>query len=502
MVSWALAPVTDWEWLDPPSSQDWRPEQLILLEQVAELREGAIGLFEGGTGIGKTRAFAWFATQQQARVVIAVPTLAVGDQWTQAWKLFCNEPLAQAWGKSNYGDDDALATQLQAQALEQAGQAKAVLCTHQMIPKVLEASNAPSILLVDEAHLLSAAMAGLAGQFVPAAAMGPWITRWCNQQTLPGTEEEEIELGGRMRELVVRRLIAQHELDKPWRASIVTRQGAEPLVWLRHSESTDLVMQKVWALVSQAVLFSGTLSWQTYAGHRTLAHQARRLCIPTERLQDLGRVRAPWRDEGVTVLKPPRAKGADGKPWLGAYRGREATWWPEAARALLSLKGRGGRSLVLANSYADIAGIHEAMGRVSGLVVGSSEVSIAEQLKQLARKGSWCWLATGAAWTGMDSSVALQRVVITKLPLPDPQAMRLLAHPQDAIYDAVARLKQGVGRLVRAAGGSDLEIIILDGRINDPSPRWRTICQPFLQVLGDEFETHEVLPWSPEDHQP
>ncbi|WP_175518587.1 helicase C-terminal domain-containing protein [Paracidovorax wautersii] len=497
LASWALTAATDWTWIDPPSAIDWRPEQRILLDQVAELRRDAIGMLEGGTGIGKTRAFAWLASAADQRVVIAVPTLSIGSQWIEAWKLFCDAPLAQAWGRSHYSDNEALAIELQDQALQAAGAARAVLCTHQMIPKVLEAASSPSMLLVDEAHLLSASMAGLAGKFVPAAVLGPWITRWCNQQTLPGADDEEIELGGRMRELVVRRLVPQPEQHQTWRASVVTRQGGEPLLWVRHAGSVDTVLQQLWARVSQAVLFSGTLSWQTYAGVRTLQHQARRLAIPAARLQDLGRVRAEWRDEGVTVLRPAREQGVDGKAWLGAYRGREEIWWPEAADAILDFKGRGGKTLVLANSYADIAGIAEAMGKTTGVVVAEKGMPMDEQAKKFARKTAWCWLATGAAWTGMDTNVPLQRVVITKLPLPDPQAMRLLAHPQDAVYDAVARLRQGVGRLVRAAGGTGLEIVIMDGRINDLRPRWRTICQPFMQVLGEEFETHGIFVRSP-----
>lgn len=499
LASWALAPTTDWEWLHPPSQYEWRPEQHILLDLVGQLREDAIGMLEGGTGIGKTRAFAWYASQCTQRVLIAVPTRAVGAQWIEAWKLFCDQPMAEAWGKSHYGDDEELASELQAQALQAAGQARAVLCTHQMIPKVLEAASAPSVLLVDEAHLLNAALAGLAGQFIPAAALGPWISRWSTQQTLPGSADEEIELGGRMRELVVRRLVPQQELQRDWRVSVVTRQGAEPLIWLRHGTSIEQVLHDVWSRVERAVLFSATLSWQTYAGLRTIAHQVRRLRIPHDRVQDLGRVRAPWRDEGVTVFKPPKVMATDGKPWLGAYRGREETWWPEAARALQLLKGRGGRSLVLANSYADIDGIAAAMGKTAGMVIARPDVPMAEQLKQLARKTSWCWLATGSAWTGMDTSVPLQRVVVLKLPLPDPQAMRLMAHPQDAVFDAVSRLRQGVGRLVRAAGGSGLEIMVLDGRINDLSPRWRTICQPFMQVLSEEFEEHSTLDWMPDE---
>ena len=499
LVTWAMAKTTDWSWYQEPVVYAWRPEQKVIMERVARLRTHAIGLLEGSTGIGKTRAFASIAATASAhtRVVIAVPTLAVGNHWRQAWPLFSTEPICEVWGKAQYGGDDKIASAAQANALENAANSCSVLCTHQMIPKVLEHCASSSMLFVDEAHLLSASMASLAGQFFPASALGKWVLRWCDQQTLPGTDDEEIEVSGRMRQLIVQRLAPERDWQLAWRASIITRQDSEPLVWIRHANSANEVLTRMWEHTQSAVLFSGTLSWLSAAGLRSTHHLARRLCIPAERLQDLGRVRPEWRDEGVTVLRPERHTASDKKMWLGAYRGREEQWWPEVACALVALRKRPGKSLVLVNSYADIEGIRTAMGRVAGVVASQRGDGVEEGLKALAKKSSWCWLATGAAWTGMDTTMALQRVVIVKLPLPDPHAMRLLAHPHDAVFDAVSRFRQGIGRLVRSAGGQGLEIIVLDGRVNDPSPRWRSICQPFMQVLGDDFENHETLDLAP-----
>ncbi len=499
LVTWAMATATDWSWYQEPVNHGWRPEQHSILERVNRLRQDGIGLLEASTGIGKTRVFAYVAAclSDQVRVVIAVPTLAVAAQWRENWPRFSDEPLAEVWGKAHYGEDEKLATDAQTTALESAAQARVVMCTHQMIPKVLEHSAGNSLLLVDEAHLLSAAMASLAGTFFPASALGQWVQRWCDQQTLPGTEDEEIEVAGRMRELIIHRLVPKQEWRHAWRASIITRQGSEPLVWVRHANSVSEVLQRMWSRTARAVLFSGTLSWLSASGLRSTHHLARRLEIPAGRIQDMGRVRPAWRDEGVTVLRPARHTASDKKMWLGAYRGREEQWWPEVASALLAIRKRPGKSLILLNSYADVEGIRAAMGRVAGVVTSKKGESVSEGLKALARKGAWCWLATGAAWTGMDTSIDLQRVVVVKLPLPDPHAMRLLAHPHDAVFDAVCRFRQGVGRLVRSSGREGLEIIVLDGRINDPSARWKSICQPFMQILGDDFEHHAVLDFQP-----
>lgn len=495
LVTWAMAKDTDWSWHETTPEYPWRAEQQNLIDLVAGIRPDSIAMVEGGTGIGKTRAFAHIAAQakQSMRVIIAVPTLAVAAHWREDWALFSPTPLCEVWGKGQYGEDLLDASEKQATALLNAGAADAVLCTHQMIPKVLESNPGNNLLLVDEAHLLSASLSGLAGHFYPSSVLGQWVQRWCEQQTLPGTDDGEIEVGGRMRDLIVHRLVPEHERGLTWRASIITRQDEEAIVWVRHANSVNTLLAQMWQNAKQALLFSGTLSWQSSAGVRSTHHLIRRLSIPEGRAEDLGRVRAPWRDQGVTVLRPERRVAQDKKMWLGAYRGREENWWPEAAQALIALRKRPGKTLVLMNSYADIEGIRSAMGKVAGVVASGRGESIEIGMKQLARKNSWCWLATGAAWTGMDATVPLQRVVVVKLPLPDPQAMRLMATPQDAVFDAVCRFRQGVGRLVRSAGRQGLEIIVLDGRINDPSPRWRSICQPFLQVLGDEYEEHGVL---------
>lgn len=502
MHTWALSPARSWDWLQTRTTLDWRPEQVELLQRLDRLRSDAIGLLEGGTGIGKTRAMAFHAhaASAQRRTVIAVPTLAIGAQWQETWKLFCDQPMEMVWGRSNYSEDEALAEDLQEQALESASQAPAVLCTHQMIPKVLERSGTPSHLYVDEAHLLHASLASLAGVFMPVAAAGKWLVRWCDQQLPNSGEEVEVELSGRMREIIIHRLLPSQRHAEPWQVSVLGRPNGAPVIWLRHENSIDTVLAKLWQSTQQAVLFSGTLSWQTGTGIRSVQHNLRRLQIPVARAQDLGRVRAAWRDDGVTVLRPMPRLGSDNRQFLGAFRGREDHWWPEAAQALTELRARPGKTLVLATSYADIEGIALALASNStGIVFADKATPMAEQINALKAPDKWCWLATGAAWTGMDAIGVFKRVVILKLPLPDPIAMARMAHPMDAVMDAVSRFKQGVGRLVRGAGGEGLEIIVLDGRANDPSPRWRNICQPFLQVLGEDFEHHCVLDFLPQE---
>ena len=135
------------------------------------------------------------------------------------------------------------------------------------------------------------------------------------------------------------------------------------------------------------------------------------------------------------------------------------------------------------------------MGNTMGVVTSAKGEPVSTGAAALALSTSWLWLATGAAWTGLDLHTPLQRVVIGSLPLPDPTAMVHMASTQNAVFDAVSRFRQGIGRLVRGpnttgSSGATREIMLLDGRINDTSLSWRRICQPFLQVLGEDFDEH------------
>lgn len=483
LVGWAVRLPLDWSWATDASLVPLRPEQAALQAVLAQARPGAIALVEASTGIGKTRVFARFAQEGRLRfahVVMAVPTLAVGRQWLDEWDLLGAEPLAQVWGRAQYGDDEG-ADAAQLGALEAARQARCILCSHGVLAKLLDALEGDVLLLVDEAHLLATAVAGLSGEFFPAASLGPRFLRWCQASDVLAAGGEVL-LTDRMRQVAARRLRSGDGA-----AISVVGSLSHPLVWVRDAGSVAAALGAIWQKVRQAALFSGTLTWSSAAGVATTSLMARRLAIPAARHQDLGRVRAGWRDEGVQVLLPDLRQGQDGRVWLGAYRDRVETWRAEVA-AVLSAMPRDRKTLVLLTSYADVEGVTQLLRGVAGVTSSAPGEPVEAALSRLAREDSWCWIATGAAWTGMDSSVPLQRLVIGKLPLPTPE--QLQAGTQDAVFDAVSRFRQGIGRLVRGAGGSQLEVVLLDGRINDTSARWRRVCQPFLQVLGEDFDDH------------
>jgi CRISPR type IV-associated DEAD/DEAH-box helicase Csf4 len=336
------------------------------------------------------------------------------------------------------------------------------------------------------------ALTSTTGVFVQAAIFGPWFKRWCARNALPGNQPGELALGGRLEKMVLHKMIPLEQLDQDWRTSVLTRDDGDAIVWARHAGSVGDALQQMWASVYEALLFSGTLAWSSSCGVRSTSIMTRRLCTPPERSQDLGRVHPAWRDAGVCVRLPEQHLGEDGRLWLGAYRDRKATWRQEVANVLRHIS-RSGKTLVLLTSYDDVQAIAEELIDVPGVCSSQRGDPVDIGANQLSTHGNWCWLATGAAWTGLDLDYPLTRLAIGTLPLPDPTAMRLLACPQDAVFDAVSRMRQGIGRLVRGAQSpvQQREIMVLDGRVNDTTAVWRHICQPFLQVLGEDFETHQ-----------
>lgn len=501
LATWAMQKQPDWSWLPilsrpslsvlpAQSSLVWRPEQVDLERKLRLLRPGGIGLLEASTGIGKTLVFATLAhaLSQGERVIIAVPTFLVGKQWQETLAALGQTPMAEAWGRGRYGSGDEAAAQQQ-RALDASRDARVTLCSHHLLPKLFEATGSIATLLVDEAHLLGNAVASVAGYFVPIEALGNWFVRWYSAVSAD-SGAQEIELSGRLLSLAVTKLAPKGEpAREDWRASVVRDDSGIPMVWLRHDYSTAQALQALWCQVGRCWLFSGTLSGPSATGMRCVDQIARRLNIPPARRQDLGRVRASWRDRDVTIHLPASSVSSDGRMWLGAYRDRRETWRLEVVQ-LISRLNPSFKTLVLFTSYDDISHVQASLDLGDKCIASRRDEPFDDALGAFSSGDAWLWLSTGSAWTGLDLIGQIRRVVIASLPLPDPKSLREASAVGQATFDAVNRFKQGLGRLVRSPGSQSRELYILDGRINDKTRAWRRICQPFLQVLGEEFEHH------------
>lgn len=478
---------------DSASGFAWREAQTHLSANLQQLEEGRIGLIEGGTGLGKTRVICKWIVERLANtkssVLVAVPTALVAQQWiAELAEIDANVPVLPVMGLTHYEKP-----QDQEFALLEAKHAKLVICTQHMLVQLRSLQR--WTLVVDEAHLLFFAIAATAGKFLPISAMGKRFESWCvDSLGLQEGQAQEVHLKGAMRNAVLTRFKVDHS-EKGVAALAVVQSESGMGVCVRQSGGVERDLQALWSACECAVLLSATQSMRSFGGVRSIRLMAKRLAVPDGRLQDLGQVRASWRDTGVKVMMPAQDKGDDGKVWLAPHASRKELWYEEFAQVMLSWSKQTQRkkTLVLATSYMDVQGIQAACKALalSGVIASSKDVPIRDLQLAFETSQVWCWVATGAAWTGMDLRMPIQRLAVAKLPLQAPEDGEVLVDPRQVEFDCVSRLRQGVGRLVRSDEWIERELVVLDGRINERSPWWRSVCQPYLQVLGEDYEDHQ-----------
>lgn len=138
-----------------------------------------------------------------------------------------------------------------------------------------------------------------------------------------------------------------------------------------------------------------------------------------------------------------------------------------------------GGTMVLCTSYEQIEKLELRLAspRVIAQRKGQSVRMLANTyLERYKAGGAPIWLATGAAWTGIDitdkevraeNDAAIQNLIIMKLPFEQPAGHNKVNY-NELIARCLFRLKQGIGRLVRRPGRKGMTLTILDGRLCQP----------------------------------
>lgn len=474
------------------ASFEWREAQMQLRDKLASLKPRHIGILEGSTGLGKTRVMCQWVLehlrQHSSPVLIAVPTVIIAQQWiAELAEIDPNVPVQPVLGLAHYEKPKD-----QAIALHSAKDARLVICTQHMLLQLLPLQR--WTLVVDEAHMLYFAIAATAGRFLPISAMGERFEAWCVDHL--GLQEgvaQEVELSGSMRKAVLGRFgsKASHQAQA---FAVVQSEGGMGVA-VREPGAASGALDSIWHAVDEAVLLSATQSMRSSAGVRSVRVQAQRLRIPDARVQDLGQVRAAWRDSGVVVKVPQKSVGTDGRVWLSPHASRKQIWFEEVAQIVKRWSSQPCKTLLLATSYSDVQGVFEACkaASVGGVIASTRQAPMRELQMAFETPQVWCWIATGAAWTGMDLKMPLSRLAICKLPLQVPEDEAQISSLQQLQFDCVSRFKQGAGRLVRWQSEMPRQLVVLDGRINESSPWWRSVCQPYLQVLAEDYEDHGII---------
>lgn len=309
-------------------------------------------------------------------------------------------------------------------------------------------------------------------------------------------------------------LLAQLEYGRAVLKSALLVRGARTRASLKFSpirefpqlyvgaSRVDGLLSSLWASVKAAACVSATLYVAKKDGFSS-NYQRKILAIPEGRAKDCAPVTPLWVYEAVSVSLPLdsdtiRPPSRSDKLSAEAHAEKEAAWLQTIAVRLTDVHATAaGGVLVLMTSYDSIKKLRNLLPKpvhdVS--VIASPDASLAEQsiafLKMAISGQKPLWLATGAAWTGLDiggheplrdllgknilpagEDNVLTDLVIPRLPFGINRSIthehRIMTDPRTPweVLDMLFRLKQGVGRLVRRQGlPSNRRIFFLDSRI-------------------------------------
>jgi ATP-dependent DNA helicase DinG len=200
---------------------------------------------------------------------------------------------------------------------------------------------------------------------------------------------------------------------------------------------------------------------------------------------------SPFRYDEQAVLYVPRGMP---EPQSADFAGRAA----EEVVRLLELSR--GRAFVLFTSYANMNAVASLVaGRVDYPLLIQGEAPKAQLLDTFRATPHAVLLATASFWQGVDvAGEQLSCVIVDKLPFASPGDLvvaarieRLRSRGQDAFGEyqvpvAVLMLKQGLGRLIRAASDRGI-LAVLDSRLLH-----KAYGRRFLESLPPARLVHEL----------
>lgn len=233
----------------------------------------------------------------------------------------------------------------------------------------------------------------------------------------------------------------------------------------------------LWARSKSAVLLSGTLFLKKDAGYSD-SYMALKLSVPDERRIPLTPVTASWANNAVELHIPADNGAAD---LLPAAQNNNDDAWLETLSNLIQAAATDDQrgTLVLCPSRKLVGDLTVRLAkRIDKSRLSSSNYSrLSEQIGEFilnARAGHQpLWIATGAAWTGLDiPDDALGTLIIPRLPFRAQPSLfnEIRRNNNSASFineqaDMLILLRQGIGRLVRSRTAENKHLWILDGRI-------------------------------------
>jgi ATP-dependent DNA helicase DinG len=272
----------------------------------------------------------------------------------------------------------------------------------------------------------------------------------------------------------------------------------------------------LWDSTQSACLLSATLYVAQKPGQYSSRFLRMKLCIPSERAVEVKPFIAPWIYKSPT-LYTPSPEVAEAFAYPGEFKDSESelkVWFKVVSGSIARIaKEAAGGTLVLCNSYADTQAIGDLLSsrlktRLLAQTRDGSAKALASLFKDRARKGKRpVWLATGAAWTGLDlrdeeaqeasDDWILTDLVIPRSPLGRNRTAAHIARVsrlgfEQELLDAAFTLRQGLGRLIRREGLEKRNIWFLDGRICTKRGMFHKV-NVMLRTYTNRKEQHQAL---------
>lgn len=250
---------------------------------------------------------------------------------------------------------------------------------------------------------------------------------------------------------------------------------------------------RMWDQVDAVALISATLYVPTRDARRATVsddsgwHSARHLtqvlALPHERVRYLPPVRPDWvRGNVIAHLtrdparRPPSSSGLDQDEYAQALE----AWLDDTAYDIARIaEAANSGTLVLLTAYRDIEGLTRRLTPIlEGRLLTQSEGRLSQQqeafLALTQNDHRPVWLATGAAWTGVNLTAngegQVSDLVIARLPVgmnrSIAQAIRSRGRSsfESKVSEAYWQTAQGIGRMVRSPRDTDRRLWVLDSR--------------------------------------
>lgn len=265
--------------------------------------------------------------------------------------------------------------------------------------------------------------------------------------------------------------------------------------------SNDLalaIMHFSWIRAKHTAYVSATLSLSN-GGIGDYMDAITRLAIDKTKAKSFPPIMADWlfKDVSVYLHHADSAETTKTKLKDDASTSDSRHFEKQAEIILNAQQRQAGGSLVLCTSFTAIRQLHSLLSKNDIAVICSSpdrstNRCIEEYIERYQAGDKVVWLATGAAWLGLDVSDRdalpendhlIQNLFIQQLPYPSRNEGNKNHSFLKQQADALLKFKQGIGRLVRRPGRKGMEIHVLDGRIHDRvHSRFIKLFEPYSVV--------------------